>query len=501
MGYIERLLGAQVQPEDLCFTSFTKAAVNEARERVQSRFGLFRDRLPFFGTLHSLAYRRLGLNRSNVFGRKQWKEFCEGVSLPFTDVGGQADDDLLEPLGTEEGDVLRRFYDWRRNCLLPIDAALHTFDPGGADWIPSRAHWFEREVEAFKTEQGLYDFVDMLTEVDAEEWVPGCRVLIGDECQDLSPLQQRIFMRWARAVGNVLMAYDEDQAIFAFQGAAPEWLMGLEGERQFLRQSHRVPRQVAAVAQRIIGRNRKRYPKTWDPKDEAGRVEFDAYLERVVRRAGNGERWFFMARNRYYLDSVCAVLREAGLPYVNHRGASPTPSAAVITALNLASGADASLSDLSALAEKTTAKDWWTRGAKAELERKAVAEPFGRAAVADLESLGALPGLAEALSSQVSCLRPLKVAEGNKSFFLQVFRRFGMQGLTTPPLHEVGTIHAFKGRGAPNVVVDSRMTRKTADSFDDDPEPERRVWYVAVSRTSRDLYLLDAEQGRAFDEW
>src|SRR5438876_1207007 len=72
LDYIERLLAAHVEPEDICFTSFTKAAVEEARSRVQARFGLQRDRLPLFGTLHSLAYRRLQLQRSNVFGRKDW---------------------------------------------------------------------------------------------------------------------------------------------------------------------------------------------------------------------------------------------------------------------------------------------------------------------------------------------------------------------------------------------------------------------------------------------
>ncbi len=503
MGKIRTLIQHGIPSAEIAFTSFTKSAIEQARERTGKQFGLQRHDLPFFGTLHSLAYRHLMLTRDNQVTGKRWKAFCEEARLAHSEPGPDVDDDPTEPVGQEEGDVLRRFYDWRRNCLLSPEEAARRFDPGDAPFSLARAIWFEKEFGAFKDAAGLYDFTDMLLEMDAGGWCPAARVLIVDEAQDLSPLQRRITLRWMEQIGHVLLAYDEDQAIYTFQGAEPAWLLALEGRREFLQQSYRVPQLPAGLAQRIIRRNSERYPKTWNPKAEKGMIAWDVSLDDAVLAASRRPRetWYFLARNRFYLTRYCEALKEAAVPYRNLRGPSPQVSGAVLAALQLAAGQEVTLDDIRRLGEHTTQREWWVRGAKADITRRCAVEAQAKIGLADLENLGALPALCSALAAPRTCLKPLKGEDGSKVYFLAIWQKHGIRGLTDPPTVTVSTMHGVKGGGARNVVISPMMTRKTWDSYDTDPEPERRVWYVGVSRTEENLYILEPTGGKQFEDW
>jgi superfamily I DNA/RNA helicase len=504
MQRIEELLAAGLGPDDICYCSFTKAAILEAKRRVEELFGFPDDQVPYFGTLHSLAFRRLGLRRDDVLSSKEWQSFCEERGLGYSEQKDAGpDDDPFEPVGDEEGDIYRRFYDWARNCLLPLDIAVNEFEPSSMNWDRGRALWFCREFEAYKKTLGRWDFPDMLIEAHASEWVPPVRVLILDEAQDLSPLQQRVWKRWAKQIPEVILGYDPDQAIYGFQGAQPDWLLNLPGERQHLEQSFRVPRLPALVAQRIIQRNQQRYPTTWKPRVDNGRVEFDADLEDLVNRASvdTERKWMFLARNRHYLCRVGMALEEAGCPYVNLRGPSPRVSTGAIAAFRLAEGGTITLDQFRLFSDKTAAKTWWNRGAKAELKRQAVEFPHRLVGLSDLAHYGAAENLLQVLSNVRTCVNPLDSSEGKKLFYLRAYQRGGLHQLERPSNVLLSTGHGVKGGEAEVVVLLPNMTRRTAEGYDTDPEPERRVWYVMASRTRNELHILTPEKGARYDDW
>src|SRR6185312_3637760 len=58
-------LASGMRPDRIAFVSFTRSAVEEAKRRVCEAFGLLPDDLPHFRTVHSLAFRELGLGRSD----------------------------------------------------------------------------------------------------------------------------------------------------------------------------------------------------------------------------------------------------------------------------------------------------------------------------------------------------------------------------------------------------------------------------------------------------
>ena len=81
LNLIEEALDKGIDPERMGFVAFTKKAAKEAIERAEDRFNLTDHKLPYFRTLHSFAFRMLGMNRDRVLSRSQIKEFGEILGL------------------------------------------------------------------------------------------------------------------------------------------------------------------------------------------------------------------------------------------------------------------------------------------------------------------------------------------------------------------------------------------------------------------------------------
>ena len=61
-------------PDKIGFFSFTQKAAYEARDRAMKKFNFSEDDLPYFRTLHSLAFRRLGLKKEDVMQSKHYED-------------------------------------------------------------------------------------------------------------------------------------------------------------------------------------------------------------------------------------------------------------------------------------------------------------------------------------------------------------------------------------------------------------------------------------------
>ena len=62
--------------------------------------------------------------------------------------------------------------------------------------------------------------------------------------------------------------------------------------------------------------------------------------------------------------------------------------------------------------------------------------------------------------------------------------------LTAPPRIKLSTIHGAKGGEAGNVVLFTDLTVAAERSMDDDPDSMHRVFYVAVTRTKKNLFTV-----------
>ncbi len=71
----------QTDPDKIGYFSFTQKAAYEARDRAMSKFNFSEDDLPYFRTLHSLAFRRLGIKKDDVMQKRHYEDLGRKMHL------------------------------------------------------------------------------------------------------------------------------------------------------------------------------------------------------------------------------------------------------------------------------------------------------------------------------------------------------------------------------------------------------------------------------------
>ena len=80
LGEVDKYL-KKTDPNRIGYFSFTQKAANEGRERAMEKFNLSEDDLPYFRTLHSLAFRRLGIKKEDVMQRKHYVDLGNKINM------------------------------------------------------------------------------------------------------------------------------------------------------------------------------------------------------------------------------------------------------------------------------------------------------------------------------------------------------------------------------------------------------------------------------------
>ncbi len=503
LSLLQAELDRGVPVSQVAFLSFTRAARQEACARVCRQLGLGQDDLPWFRTIHSAAFRLLGLKREHVLGPAHWRDFAGRYGYELTDgaCSDEDDDPHAVPARTDD-DLLRYVLEWSRNRRLTLDQGLGRCRVN----VPAvQARRFAERIESFKAEQGLVDFTGMLERVLAQCLRPDVSVLFLDEAQDLSPLQIAVVEQWLAGCERVYVGGDDDQAIYAFQGAEPAWLVGLEQRAsrvEKLQQSHRVPGLVHALAERVIRQNRRRIEKAYDPRADPGQV-LVLPPERVLAAIEGAGSVFVLARNRVFLRPWAERLLAAGEPFATEGRGSRSPlddprvPLAVATARRLHEGKAVDAPGLRALLAFVPSRgnDLLPHGVKSRADRNDL--PVTRDELVEDWGLGHL--LAEVdRAGPVHILASLSAK--HRAYLERVLARH--EGRLPTPRIRLSTIHGAKGREADAVVLVPDMTRATQAEYlcsgPEGEEAENRVAYVAVTRARRTLVLVEPRTRRFY---
>ena len=92
-----------IDPDRIACVSFTRKAATESRERVGRDWGIDEKDLPFFQTLHSMAYRAGGYTPNDVMRTEDLKAVGSEVGMVFGSRKSDAETDF-DTLGLSEGD-------------------------------------------------------------------------------------------------------------------------------------------------------------------------------------------------------------------------------------------------------------------------------------------------------------------------------------------------------------------------------------------------------------
>lgn len=486
LGLVEKELENGVAPDRIAYISFTRKAAEEASERAQQRFNLKSRQLPWFRTIHSLCFYALGMSSGDVFEGKKVKEFGDWLGVR---VSGK--------MSAEEGTTFG--FDIGDRCLFMENLARvrgislreqYSLDDDELPWpLVERV---SKGLDEYKRTRGLYDFTDMLKQFVDTEWAVPLEVLFVDEAQDLSSLQWRVVERLAKNARRVVIAGDDDQAIYKWAGADVEHFVALPGEERVLSQSWRVPPAIQAIAMGVLKGVKNRRDKDWSAREgDDGLVRRVQSLDEIDFTTT--EETLILARNTCFLkDDAMPLLRSEGILYGFRGGTSVRQSLinAILDWEALRNGKTIQVAAVEKIYNEMEAGVGYARGHKKL--------PF----YADREAEVGLADLQEHAGLMVSDIwhdALNKVTPEERIYMVKALRRG--EKLLRKPAVRLSTIHGSKGGQADHVVVLRDVAWRTYRERLADPESEARTWYVAATRAKQKLTIVapQARRERAYD--
>jgi DNA helicase-2/ATP-dependent DNA helicase PcrA len=548
---VEELLDGGVDVRDVLVVSYTRAAAAEVRERLAERL----DESPRalqgnVCTMHAKAYELLDLSRGDVVGENDKSEFCEDYGIEFEDEYGGAGRRTAR--STTLGNKIIATSQWlqrtRRDVSDWYDVPFKwnveevrlppEVDPNAQEGNKYTPTWPSdddrvdvpnviRAWRQYKGDNGLVGFADMLERVKGRSLVPHVDYLVIDEFQDITTLQYDVYEEWKPHMDGVLIAGDDDQVVYAWQGADPDLLLDEDVDDDVvLPNSYRLPSKVLNVVNREIRHIEKRQEKDLHPRIEGGRVEAVESpsmldLVRNVRYTVDDDEAgsvMVLFRARYQMFQFIDDFIDEGMPF-----SMLTDQRMWTDRLSQYVRAVEKLEDESPLTgmEARRLADMLQDSAFGTNDRDDLFDFLeDRQEAVGVDDLAELEIRAGEISDHAPFV-PDGPAAGDMVRKVTSFQRKSIKAYfdgeyrgMDPSRIRVGTIHSAKGREADHVFVATDLTEKVVEqmaaSVEDptavegveeftkrtDPVPvltnnERRVFYVGMSRARERLVLLE----------
>ncbi|USZ69331.1 ATP-dependent helicase [Halorussus salilacus] len=553
---VEELLDTEgVGVNDILLVSYTRAAANEVRERLAERRDLNpRSLQGTVCTMHAKAYDLLDLSRNDVVGESDKKEFCEDFGIEFEDeysgagrrtarsttLGNKiiATSQWLQRTSRDVADWYDVPFQWNdEEVRLPPD-----IDPNAQEGNKYTPTWPSdddrldvpeaiRGWRTYKGENDLVGFADMLERVKQRSLLPNVDYLVIDEFQDITSLQYDVYEEWKPHMEKVLIAGDDDQVVYAWQGADPKLLLDEGGDDVILDTSHRLPSEILEVVQHEVRHIDERQEKNLSPRKQGGTVEqIDSPsmldLVRNVRYTVEEHDGTLMLlfRARYQMFRFIDEFIDEGIPFrclTDQRMWTDRLTQYVRAVEQI--DADEPITGLQArrLADMLQDSAFGTNERDELFD--AIDERKEEADTDDLAEIEVEPDFvtdfAPFMPGPAAAADMVRKVTSFQKNSMKAYFAGDYDGMAEDRVR-IGTIHSAKGREADHVFVATDLTEKVveqmaatvdeADVPDDveeftsktDPVPcltdnERRVFYVGMSRARERLVLMEKLVGGA----
>ncbi len=470
LNIVEQELANETSPLKVGYFAFTRKAANEARDRAIQKFPhLNPDRdFPWFRTLHSLAYRCLGIGSKDMMDPANYREFAQEAGIEIALESGE-EDFMVKP----DNPILNEINIAR---IRGMDLRQH-YNNSQMDIEWRHFEYVERAYRHYKESRGLLDFTDLLEQILMEpNRLPHLEALIIDEAQDLSRLQWRLVEQLALRAQRCFLAGDDDQAVYTWAGADAESFLMFQGKVIVLDQSYRVPSRIHALANTVVNRIRKRQPKTWKSRDVEGSINFYNDYQQVDISHGD---WLVLASTNYMLTDMHDWIKSQGLLFERH-GHRSVPESVLMAVLGwekLRKGGEVPFNVV-----KTIYK---------YLDASAVKHGHKTLRTASeeinytIEKLKADHGL---LTEAIWHEALTKISEDKRYYLVAMLKR-GVKLTGHVPI-KLSTIHGAKGGEADNVLLLSDLSTRFAKEYDKNSDDINRLFYVGITRAKKALHIV-----------
>lgn len=468
LNLVDTHLAKGVAPNKIGFISFTKKATEEARDRAKVRFGFTDEDLQYFRTIHSIAFKMLGVSTGAVMKFRDWQAFGEYIGIEIKG-RNNVEDGMLTSL--ERGDKLIFIEQLSRVRCVDLQQAWE--DASEEDVSFQELDQISRALAKWKRANGKIDYTDMLTRYHEEGYVPELKILFVDEAQDLSQLQWRIVERMAAKAETVYIAGDDDQAIFRWSGADVEHFIGLSGEVKTLDHSYRLPEAIRGLSEQLTDRIDNRRKKRFKSNGLNGCVQYSNSVDDIELSTG---QWLLLVRNGYMVKKLEDHCKNRGIFY-SFRDKGPDFSDELLAARQwqlVLKGADISSENARLIFKFINIRPPRLSDKRYKLE--------------DFK----LPGVE--IGPWFQTLNSMKVEDAE---YIKSMLRAG-EKLQEPPRVRLSTIHGAKGGESENVALFTDLSWKTYEAMQKFPDDEARCFYVGATRAKKELTIVQPESTRFF---
>jgi superfamily I DNA/RNA helicase len=481
LNQVDSLLQGGEAPDRIAFVSFTRKAVNEAVDRASDKFSLSKARLPLFKTIHAMCFAGLGVSKKDMMSREHYKELGEATGYAFE---GTWDESEGIPIGSEKGDSLLFLDNLARITQRPLKELWEESDVD-VEW--EELEFFQDKYQDYKSATHVMDFTDLLYAYVAMCDPSQARHAFVDEAQDLSAAQWMVLQHAFSNTVKTTIAGDDDQAIYKWSGADVERFLTLEGTQTVLSQSYRLPRSIHEFSTNIVDKISRRFDKPFQPRTVEGDIQYANSLEFI--QIEPEEQTLFLVRNTYIAQRVYDRLERLGIPYVNRHGWSsvkPAHVKAIYAVEKLRKGEPITGAEAKVMIDSLRIGYFLKHGSKTKASLLVDDKLYTFA------ELNAQHGVND-LAAWYTMLA------GIGADTIEYYRAVLSNGynLTHRPICSVSTIHAAKGGEANHVILLSDMAYRSYAEYESNPDDERRVAYVGVTRAKEKLTIV-APQGKLY---
>ena len=487
LNMVDKALEEGTPPMSIAFLAFTRKAANEAKERAAARFKLDpKQDLFYFRTLHSLALTLSDIKPEQIMQPENYNELSTAIGINLVSGNVAIDDDISDVLNKH--DPIISLINLARIKKTPLREE-YNHSSLQEDW--NTVNFVAKSLHEYKTSLGLYDFTDMLQNFvdDGHRFCPPFELCFLDEAQDLSPLQWDIAHLIEQKTNRMYCAGDDDQAIYRWAGADVEHFIQLDGPSETLSKSYRIPSTVHDIAQRISSRIKNRYPKKYEPRQERGGYSRITDLNEIDM---SRDSWLVLAQAGYQLQPVSADLRSNGylFTYRGSRSIGEKISDAVNGWTDLQKGKSVSGKTARNIYSFMSVGNRITRGYK----KLPALEDTDMVNLAELQIHHGLAIVDEMIWSEAMD----KIPDKDRAYITALLRRG--EKFNGIPRITVSTIHGSKGGEADNVVLFTDLSTAADEAMQINPDDMHRVFYVGVTRTRKNLYVVEPEDAhRSYD--
>ena len=258
------VINENIKPTSILAISFTKASSIEMKNRALSLSNDIRINKVNYGTFHSIFFKILryfeSYNLDSILDEKTKRMTLKQI-LKKIGVENGEDDEII-------GQVINEISYVKNELMDKIDFKSEILSD---DEFVQAYNLYEEH----KEQLNKIDFDDMLIKTynllkfnqQALDMVRNIyRYILVDEFQDINRVQFEVLKLISNPNNNIFVVGDEDQSIYGFRGARPDFL--LQFEQYFnntntilLDINYRSKNEIIDIANRLIEKNKNRYDK------------------------------------------------------------------------------------------------------------------------------------------------------------------------------------------------------------------------------------------------